>query len=1296
MPSTCRAPRAARFALHCCFLLLLALFFGTAHAQAATCSGVLPPGNGEDLVVTGTCVVMGSGMPYHYGKVNIAGSAAAPAKLVFMDQKIDFWASSIIVENFGSLVAGSPMAPIGAMGGSLTIHLYGADQKAGGKGATCMLPNCGVPQNIWDSNGAAAVKLDNGVTDYFYQYKPFDVDNGDPLGYYGYKVLAVGYGGTMQLFGAKGTVPPASPGPAVLPPNDSGLSWGRLCGTLNVGDETLIVDRRLDMRWRSGDMDSIVVTTTDYLPGHSEQFGVVSVTQTTCNGKAASQITLDHPAVYNHNGKAFDLSRLPDDIGPDPGTANRTAETRAAVALLTRHIRIVSAGDAYGVDFPKEPTDGSDGYYFGGHTVFRQGFQAVQVSGVEFYQLGQGGRIMHYPVHFHLARQTPQGLDAGNGLPRTMIADSVVNESMTRWYTIHGTSGVNLFRNIGYKSIGHGFYLEDGTETENKLYSNLGIFARAAVKNDQNKRHVPGILAANRNGDAGDSVPFYTDVDHPTDFWITNAWNDFQGNMAAGAGSCGMCYWLVPAFISGPSAGQKWAGYAGEQNGPARASSAPLMNFQNNSCSSAMNSFITVGLTAPCQGLFPNGTSPVLEPVPNPLAPGRGAGGYYPNVLAGGGHFPTVCNTADCSDNATVPVCDSDHQASCTTTVLDHYTSSFTWADTNIGAIWLRPQWYVVSNSVITDVQNGGLTFVTGGGYSHADEIYGHWAIARNNAFVGSTQAMTDNPFTSNGGPFNPKTASQISCELQTDGKPAAAFCLSKPEGVSFPRSNFANNQRLFNIYDGPAYQESNGYLDITTTTLDDCTPNANGSPCNSQWMYASSVGVPRDLRNPNSEHPCYLPNAAIGWKQPNGFYYPPAFHSNNLFFDNVDIRHFVIEPLSGADFSGQYCTWSSRMFGSDWTDVDRQTELNDDDGSLTGLKQTISVNEDPFFRAPNETQECLSGLGVLPGGSEPGTAKTSPYDYVTTVEFPACQVNNICNGSWQLDCTQSSCFGLPLYRQDLTAADNGSAAQIKMAGQKTGQRSTLTVNHGTYLIDTTLTGTEQGGFGDNNGANVFLANNVYYTFLIYAKPTTVQTYQLYVGGETAKDFNVDTMVDLTRVDVGPSPPHFKQESQSPIWSSAAGHWHKSYDATTGILTVTMDMSAGDFPTEYAKEKTNLCQPAGYCAADSSSPNGCGCSANYAGDPLEKKNCQAICSKWAGNDPPCPDGGCYGIAVTLPPSFMAGNHVRPKAQCFPQSDTYWSTPFEQFVPVQGTDACQYTSDNLPKPDFSCTNPPRRR
>ena len=73
-------------------------------------------------------------------------------------------------------------------------------------------------------------------------------------------------------------------------------------------------------------------------------------------------------------------------------------------------------------------------------------------------------------------------------------------------------------------------------------------------------------------------------------------------------------------------------------------------------------------------------------------------------------------------------------------TILDHYTSSFHWAETNFAAIWLRPQWYLVTNSVLTDVQNGGLTFVTGGGYSASDVINGHWALARKSVFIGHTQ----------------------------------------------------------------------------------------------------------------------------------------------------------------------------------------------------------------------------------------------------------------------------------------------------------------------------------------------------------------------------------------------------------------------------------------------------------------------------------------------------------------------------------------------------------------------------
>ena len=183
----------------------------------------------------------------------------------------------------------------------------------------------------------------------------------------------------------------------------------------------------------------------------------------------------------------------------------------------------------------------------------------------------------------------------------------------------------------------------------------------------------------------------------------------------------------------------------------------------------------------------------------------------------------------------------------------------------------------------------------------------------------------------------------------------------------------------------------------------------------------------------------CILPNAAIGWKQPNGFYYPPAFHSKNLLFDNVDIRHFVIVPLfkpgtfevDEAALRKTYCTFPAGnpklLFSESFTDIDRQTELNDDDGSLSGLSGavpqqisdtngTISVNKDQFYYAPKTTFECLSEQ----------TCYQSPHDYVSAVVYPECAAQS---GNpdkdcriWKGDCTDWNCYGVPIYRQYLNS----------------------------------------------------------------------------------------------------------------------------------------------------------------------------------------------------------------------------------------------------------------------------------
>jgi len=70
-------------------------------------------------------------------------------------------------------------------------------------------------------------------------------------------------------------------------------------------------------------------------------------------------------------------------------------------------------------------------------------------------------------------------------------------------------------------------------------------------------------------------------------------------------------------------------------------------------------------------------------------------------------------------------------------------------------------------------------------------------------------------------------------------------------------------------------------------------------------------------------------------------FYYPPAFNSSNLVFNNVDIRHFVIQPayqpgtLTEDSIGYEYLLHlAAGMFSDSFTDIDRQTELTDNDGT--------------------------------------------------------------------------------------------------------------------------------------------------------------------------------------------------------------------------------------------------------------------------------------------------------------------------------------------------------------------------
>ena len=65
-----------------------------------------------------------------------------------------------------------------------------------------------------------------------------------------------------------------------------------------------------------------------------------------------------------------------------------------------------------------------------------------------------------------------------------MRGSSVVGASIwdsgNRWITIHGTNYLVVRDCVGYQIVGHGFFLEDGTEVNNVLDRNLAVQAYIA------------------------------------------------------------------------------------------------------------------------------------------------------------------------------------------------------------------------------------------------------------------------------------------------------------------------------------------------------------------------------------------------------------------------------------------------------------------------------------------------------------------------------------------------------------------------------------------------------------------------------------------------------------------------------------------------------------------------------------------------------------------------------------------------------------------------------------------------
>ena len=262
---------------------------------------------------------------------------------------------------------------------------------------------------------------------------------------------------------------------------DPRAGWTHLGASARAGTTTLqLADAPA---WTVG--DHLVVTSTEFVPTEAEEVVVTAV-----QGNA---VTLDQPLQHFHYGERQTID-------------GHTLDERAEVGLLTRNI--VLQGDS-----------SSTSTGFGGHVMVMRGGTA-HVEGVEFLRMGQRGRQARYPMHWHLAGDT-QGQYARH--------NSIVH-TLNRCLTVHGTNGVLVSGNVCYDHPGHGYFLEDGSETGNTLDGNLGVATR-----------VP---------DAG-AVILPSDST-PATFWITNPDNTIRNNVAGGSAAFGFWY-ALPAHPTGLS-----------------------------------------------------------------------------------------------------------------------------------------------------------------------------------------------------------------------------------------------------------------------------------------------------------------------------------------------------------------------------------------------------------------------------------------------------------------------------------------------------------------------------------------------------------------------------------------------------------------------------------------------------------------------------------------------------------------------------------------------------------------------
>jgi hypothetical protein len=244
-------------------------------------------------------------------------------------------------------------------------------------------------------------------------------------------------------------------------------SWVKLGATAQKGTKTLLLDEKVE-GWRVGDRIIVTATSSNHKTSGTRRPGQrtqeVLTEERIITAIRGAELTLDKELAHEHRG---------------------VGDYRGAVANLSRNVVVESAD-------PK----------MRGHTMYHRDSKG-SISYAEFRHLGKEGLLGRYALHFHLCGDTMRG---------SYVIGASIWDSHNRWLTIHGTNYLVVRDCVGYQSVGHGFFLEEGTEVYNVLDRNLAVQAYLGKK-----------------------LPKQVHVDDANDgagFWWANSLNTFTRNVS--------------------------------------------------------------------------------------------------------------------------------------------------------------------------------------------------------------------------------------------------------------------------------------------------------------------------------------------------------------------------------------------------------------------------------------------------------------------------------------------------------------------------------------------------------------------------------------------------------------------------------------------------------------------------------------------------------------------------------------------------------------------------------------------